>query len=262
MKKLFSIVLAGVGLILSSCSTQMNTQGLYAAGATGLQALTLTNEQLADYVKQSVDYMDANNKVAPDNSTYTQRLNRLVGALKHVNGTDLNFKVYETNEVNAFACADGSVRVYTGIMDLMNDDELLGIIGHEIGHVAMEHSKNQFKQQLLNAALLQALGSTSNTMSALTNSELSQLASSFISAKYSRSQENEADEFGYEFIKGAGKNPYTMVQAFEKMQQLEGSSNQSAASYFQKMFSSHPETSERIARIKGFCTRDGYGPTK
>jgi len=38
-------------------------------------------------------------------------------------------------DVNAFACGDGSIRVFSALMDLMDDDELMAISGHEIGHV-------------------------------------------------------------------------------------------------------------------------------
>ena len=55
-------------------------------------------------------------------------------------GMPLNFKVYYVIDVNAFACADGSVRVFSSLMDIMTDEELLGVIGHEVGHV---HTKTQ-----------------------------------------------------------------------------------------------------------------------
>ena len=47
----------------------------------------------------------------------------------------LNYKVYEVVDINAFACGDGSIRVFSALMDLMDDDELMAVIGHEIGHV-------------------------------------------------------------------------------------------------------------------------------
>lgn len=270
MKKNFFIIAiscAAIGAGTLSCGSNMNLNmsSLQSAASTGLQALTLTNDQVMGYAQQTVAQMDAQNKVSAANSAYTKRLNNLIGGINHVGDIPLNFKVYETSEVNAFACADGSVRVYSGLMDKMTDDELLGIVGHEIGHVAMEHSKNAFKQSLLNSAALQAVGSVGGGKvgSVLSSTQLDKLASSFMSAKYSRKQENEADDFGYEFLKGAGRNPYAMVESFEKMQAMEGSGNQSAASYFAKMFSSHPEMSERIAHITERCQADGFQrPTK
>jgi len=75
-----------------------------------------------------------------------------------VNGQPLNFKVYQSKEVNAFAMPDGSIRIYSGLMDKMNDNELAFVIGHEIGHVAEGHSKKRFQTALLVGAGRDALG--------------------------------------------------------------------------------------------------------
>lgn len=266
MRKMIKFV-AFVAITLfasTSCSSlkNMDMNRLGSALEKSSQAMSLTNEQVAQYVHQAVAQMDAQNKVAPSNSAYTQRLNRLTKNLKSVNGTPLNFKVYITDDINAFACADGSVRVYSGIMDMMTDDELLGIIGHEIGHVANEDSKDAFKQALLNSALADAIGSTSSSMAALTDGQLGQLAQSLVSAKYSRKQESQADDYGYDFLKASGKNPYAMVLAFEKMQTLESNGANTTGS-LANAFSDHPDTAQRIANMKKRCAADGYkAPTK
>lgn len=249
----------------TSCGVIQNADStmLGSAIAKTTQALTLTNAEVQQLVQQSVAQMDARNKVAPASSAYTKRLNKLTRNLTSVDGTPLNFKVYVTNEINAFACADGSVRVYTGIMDMMDDDELLGIIGHEIGHVANEDSKDAFKQALMNSAMMDALGSTSATMASITNSQLGKLAESMMSAKYSRKQENEADAYGYKFLKANGVNPYNMVLAFEKMEKLEqGTTGSAVGGNLANMFSDHPQTAERIKKMKQLCAKDGYSRPK
>lgn len=246
-------------LALGSCSMKnVNMAGLQSALSTSLEALTLTNADIQEYVHQAVEQMDAENQIAPASSAYTTRLNNLVSGITSVGDTPLNFKVYITDQVNAFACADGSVRVYSGIMDVMNDDELLGIIGHEIGHVGMEHSKNAFKQELMNSAMLQAVSSADNRLAALSSSQLAQLGQTLVSANYSRKQESDADDFGYEFLKAAGKNPYGMVTAFEKLQTLEGQSGSNVSGGLANMFSDHPSTAERIQRMTERCVKDGY----
>ncbi len=249
-----------VAFASTACGTvALDNNLLGQALAKGTQAMSLTNAQIAQYVTASVQQMDAQNTVAPASSAYTKRLKRLTRNFTSVNGTPLNFKVYVTDDINAFACADGSVRVYTGIMDMMTDDELLGIIGHEIGHVANEDSKDAFKQALLNSALSDVISSTGSTAAAITQGQLGQLANAMVSSKYSRKQENEADAYGYNFLKQHGRNPYNMVLAFEKMQALEQNSGASRITgAMANMFSSHPQTSDRIKKIKAMCERDGY----
>lgn len=233
---------------------QFNLKKAANAGLKAVQAVSLTDAQMAEYVKESVNWMDEHNPVPGDDDPYTIRLKKLTAGLTDVDGTPLNFKVYKVIDVNAFACADGSVRVFSSLMDIMTDDELLGVIGHEIGHVGLHHSKKQFKQELLTGALKDAVASTGGKAAALTDSQLGALGQSLVNAKYSQKQEKEADDYGYEFLKKHGKNPWGMVQAFEKLQGMEGGGK---SSYVSKMFSSHPETADRIKRMSERCTKDG-----
>lgn len=237
-------------------SAQFKLGKALSGAAKAAKALTLTDQQMADYVKESVDWMDKNNPVAEDNDPYTVRLKKLTEGITDADGIPLNFKVYKVVDVNAFACPDGSVRVFSSLMDIMNDDELLGIIGHEIGHVVKRHSKNQFKNELLQGALKDAIASTGGKAEALTETQLSTLGASLLNARYSQKQEQEADNCGYDFLVSKGKNPWGMVMAFEKFLKMEGDNGQQA-SYIQKMFSSHPETRSRIEAMTKRCTQDG-----
>lgn len=251
-----------LALIILAASTdtahaQFNISKLISAAKKGKQALMLTDSQMAAYVKESVDAMDKDNPVAPDDDPYAIRLRKLTDGITEVNGIPLNFKVYKVSDVNAFACPDGSVRVFSAIMDIMDDDELMGIIGHEIGHVAMHHSKNAFKQELVNSAILDVIGSASSKAASLTESQLSKLGLSFMSSKFSREQENEADDCGYDFLVAHGRNPWGIVKSFEKLQQLEGNSS-AQSTIVSRMFSSHPETKDRIAHMTERCRKDGY----
>lgn len=159
MKKfLIGTALAVVSLwSVQPASAQFNIGKALNSAAKTAKALTLSDEQMAAYARESVEWMDTHNEVAKANDPYTQRLERLTAGLTNADGIPLNFKVYRVIDVNAFACPDGSVRVFSALMDIMDDDELLGIIGHEIGHVARHHSKKGFKQELLTGALKDAI---------------------------------------------------------------------------------------------------------
>lgn len=242
-------------MLISSCSAsaQLNLGKLVSGAQKAVSAATISDNQIKEYVHEYVIYSDQQNKVAPDDSPYTIRLMKLTEGLTSVDGTPLNFKVYETNDVNAFACADGSVRVYSGLMDLMTDDEVLGVIGHEIGHVAHKDTKNAFKQALITSAILDGVGSTSSKIAALTDSQLGKIGEALISSKYSQKQESNADDYGYDFLKSNGKNPYSMALAFKKLQSLETGSNSNLVT---KMFSSHPATGDRIKHVENRCKKD------
>ena len=173
MKKVTTIIAAFLMMMVAvPVNAQFKVGKLVGAAAKGVQALTITDAQMAAYVKESVDWMDTHNKVSDADSPYTIRLNKLTEGLKDADGIPLNFKVYEVIDVNAFACPDGSVRVFSSLMDIMDDDALMGIIGHEIGHVMKRHSKNAFKQELLTGAPADAVASTGGVAAALTESQL------------------------------------------------------------------------------------------
>lgn len=256
MKKLLFTILLSVGM-LSSCTglNGLDSTHLLSAGQKAMQAATISDDQIQEYVHQYIVHQDQESNVAPANNKYAQRLAKLTNGLTDVDGLPLNFKVYITSDVNAFACADGSVRVYSGLMDLMDDDEVLGVIGHEVGHVAHKDTKNAFKNALLTSALFDGLGSTSSSVATLTDSQLGAIAQSVMSAKYSQKQESNADEYGYDFLKRSGKNPLAMAQAFRKLESLEGQSASQTNGLY-NLFSSHPTTAKRIKAIEDHAKRD------
>lgn len=256
LKVVVVAAMANLCAIPSGCASEFDWWRAAVAGYKALQAYTLSDNDVIQYVKQSVDYMDRSNNKLPASSPYTRRLKNLTSGLRSVDGVPLNFEVYRVdNEVNAFACADGSVRVYTSLMDLMTDDELLGVIGHEIGHVGKHHTRKAIKAELLSDAFRQAIASSDSRLAMLADSQLGDIGLMMMNAKYSRSQEQEADDYGYDFLKQSGKDPYNMVKALEKLKSLEGKSNK-VSSFVSKMFSSHPETDKRISRLKERYQKD------
>ena len=93
-------------------------QGALKAGA----AASITDEELAQAVRSEVKKMDAQNTVCGASSPYTKRLKKLTKGMTSAGGIKLNFKVYKTSDINAFACPDGSVRVFSALMDILDDN--------------------------------------------------------------------------------------------------------------------------------------------
>ena len=233
--------------------------GKAAEGATKvLKAATLTDADMAKYVKEYVAWMDEHNHVCDARSPYTKRLNRLTQGLKDIEGIPLNFKVYYVTDVNAFACPDGSVRVFSSLMDAMTDEELLGVIGHEIGHVAHKDSKKGFRRALLTSALKDGIASTNGTAAALSESQLGSLGEALVNATYSQKQESKADAYGFDFLKKNGKNPWAMALAFEKLKKMEEDAGVQKDSKWKRMFSSHPDLDKRIKTMSKRAEKDGF----
>jgi putative metalloprotease len=220
----------------------------------GISGFTFNDADAAALAKESIAEMDANNPVAGPADGYSIRLNRLFG--KHISseGVTLNYKVYLVKDINAFACADGSVRVFAGLMDIMDDNELLAVIGHEIGHVVNHDTRDAIKAAYKKEALLDAASSQSGKIETLTKSQLGVIGSAMIDSKHSRKQESQADSFSYDFMKKNGYDVNAVASAFRILQNL---SEGSEASFLTKMASSHPDSGKRADDAKKRAEKDG-----
>ena len=263
MKKIIKTLVIAYAILTSSVPAvwaQIDFSRLISGAQKAVQAFTLSDEQINAYVHEYIQHSDSTNKVLPETSPYVIRLRSLTQSLTDVEGTPLNFKVYEATEVNAFACADGSVRVYSAFMDAMDDNELLGVIGHEIGHVAHRDSRKAFQTALMTSALKDGIASRGGVVAQLTDSQLGQLGEALVNALYSQKQENNADDYGYDFLKKHGKNPAAMAASFKKLKQLEGTTS-TGINMVNQLFSSHPQLEKRIKRMEKKCKKDGYDLT-
>ncbi len=240
--------------MMGSLPVVSHAQGLGQAVADAIGSVTISNEQVAQYSKQAVQQIDAKNPVAGANDPYTQRLSRIVGPFRTIDGIPINYKVYTVKDVNAFATADGSVRVFKGLMDLMSDDEVLAVIGHEIGHVINQDSRDTMKSALRRSAVRNALGAGSGTIGRLSRSQLGDVADGFFGAKFSRDQESQADDYSYDFLKRNGKNVVALATSFEKLAKLSGGSQGGKVA---ELMSSHPDSKARSERIYERARRDG-----
>lgn len=220
----------------------------------GASSITLSDAQVAAYSRQAVQEMDAKNPIAPASDPYAQRLNRIVSRHRTVGGLPINYKVYKVADVNAFATADGSVRVFKGLMDVMTDNELLAIMGHEIGHVVNRDSRDAMKGALQRSAIRNGLASQSGVVGKLSRSQWAGVADYLVGAKFSRQQETEADDYSYEFLKRNGYSVMALASSFEKLAKLSGGSSGGRVT---QIMSTHPDSQARAERVRSRARRDG-----
>ncbi|KGE13777.1 M48 family metallopeptidase [Sphingobacterium deserti] len=252
------ILLSASALMLCSVTfgqIRINTKSVGAA-AKAVKAVTLSNEDVIAYTKEYVEWMDENNPVAPADDEFAVRLKKLTANLQNYDGLKLNYKVYLVRDVNAFACADGSVRVCAGLMEAMSDNEVLGVIGHEIGHVKNTDSRDAFKSALMTSALKEGVSSQGGTAAALTDSQLGELGEQVANMSFSRKQESVADDYGYKFLKDNNVNPWYMSMAFERLVDMSGGASDGGLA--KKLFSSHPDTQKRVDEMAKRAAKDGF----
>jgi predicted Zn-dependent protease len=168
----------------------------------------------------------------------------------HTSRADLQWQFYvvNTDVVNAFALPGGIVYVNRGVLERADRmDELAGVMGHEIEHVVRRHSVKQM-EQMQGANVGVALACTlTNICSNQAAAAAINVGGTAIFAKFSRADEVQADEGGFQNVINAGISPEGMLSFFQKLLAEEQQSNNSNVSSW---FSDHPGTQDRIADIQ------------
>ena len=188
----------------------------------------------------------------PKLTAYIQAIGQQLAMHSPRQDVEYEFHVVEMVEPNAFALPGGYVYVSRGLLPLVNsEDELAGVIGHEIGHVAARHSV----QRISKAAPFAIVGGITGGAVGLVNKNLGQAVGgisygigSVVLAPYSRGQETEADEVGIEMAASAGWDPNAMPSFLHTLQRevelLQGETREPS------FLDSHPATAERVEDTK------------
>jgi predicted Zn-dependent protease len=179
-------------------------------------------------------------------------INSLGNSIAHTTSrADLawQFAVVNTDVVNAFALPGGFVYVNRGILSrASNESELASVVGHEIEHVVRRHSVQQM-QQAQNANIGVTLACVlTNVCNSQAAQAAIQVGGTAIFAKFSRTDEIQADEGGFQNVIHAGLNPRGMLTFFQKLlaEEQESGGNGATASWF----ADHPGTQDRIADVQ------------
>ncbi|RPI33836.1 MAG: peptidase M48, partial [Nitrospiraceae bacterium] len=238
MLRYFIILLCFV--FLSGCE---NTDVMTAtdAGLDAVKALTLSDKDVQEIASQSAQYSDKGHTLATDENKYAKRLNRLVGHQFQDGDLKFNYGVYISPEVNAFAMANGTIRIYSGLMDMLSDGELRFVIGHEMGHVMKNHIRKKIQLAYAASAVRKGIASQNNAAGDVARSLFGGLAESLMNAQFSQLEEKEADDYGLVFLKREKFEPRDAVSALKKIAKLgKGHS----------FLSSHPDPEKRAERLQ------------
>ncbi|RJG50569.1 M48 family metalloprotease [Motilimonas pumila] len=176
---------------------------------------------------------------------------RLVAQLDQPEFT-YHFAILDDPTPNAFALPGGYIFISRGLLAIMNsEDELAGVLAHEIIHVSEHHSIKQMRSSIL-PSLVELPGNivggvVSEDLGALINTPIS-AGNSLISAKYSRTHESESDSLGIALAAKAGYQPSAMADILKRMNDVvELELEQEIEKSY---FDSHPYTPERVAAIQ------------
>ncbi len=158
-------------------------------------------------------------------------------------------RVFQSDDVNAFALPGGGIGVYTGLLKVTQDqDQLAAVIGHEVSHVIAGHANERVSGQSLTQAGMQVAGA-SGMVGAGTLALLGMGAQVGILLPFSRTQESEADLLGLDLMSRAGFDPRQSVTLWQNMQKAGGGKPP-------ELLSSHPSDATRIAQLQRRIPQD------
>lgn len=212
------------------------------AGLDAVTAITLSDEAVSKLSADAAGYSDHQNPVAGKTSPYAKRLDRITADCMEKDGVHFNYKVYIDPTINAFAMGDGTIRVYSGLMDMMADDELRFVIGHEMGHIVKRHVRKKMQLAYAASALRKGIASQNNAVGDIARSQLGGFAEKLVNAQFSQQEEREADDYGLMVIKDKGFGPGGAVSALRKLATLSADHS---------FLSSHPAPDKRADRLEG-----------
>jgi predicted Zn-dependent protease len=183
----------------------------------------------------------------PELNRYINVLGDSIARLTSRKDLDWHFFIVDSKEVNAFAVPGGYVYVNRGLIERSDKmDEVAGVLGHEIGHVVRRHTVKQMeKEQGANIGITLACVLTGVCNSQVAGAAIN-IAGSAVFARFSRSDEAEADQEGFNNVVHAGISPEGMVSMFQKL--LEERKNRPAG--VEAWFLTHPLEEDRITAIQ------------
>lgn len=234
---------------LQSCDTKFGR---------GLNLFSIEDEvALGLQVKQEIESKPAEFPILAEKGneelySYIRRLtNRILntGKVQYRNEFAWEVKIInDANTLNAFCAPGGYIYVYTGLIKFLDtEDELMGVMGHEIAHAAMRHST----RQLTKVYGLQVLSSivTGNAEPGL----LEQIALGLTTLSFSRSHETEADAYSVTYLCGTDYNAAGAAGFFQKME------GEPTPPIF---LSTHPNPGNRVQAIQSEKAKQGCTGSK
>ena len=188
----------------------------------------------------------------PEINRYINVLGDSIARLTNRRDLDWQFFIVDSKEVNAFAVPGGFVYVNRGLIERADQmDELAGVLGHEIGHVVRRHTVKQMeKAQGANVGVTLACVLTSICNSQVAGAAINVVGGA-VFARFSRQDEAQADQEGFDNVVRAGVSPVGMVTMFRKL--IEERKARPGA--VESMFLTHPLEEDRIQAVQALINQ-------
>ncbi len=248
-------------LWLATLSTAGVATGCAVNPVTGDRQLMLMSEDQEIAVDQensphqfSADFGPVQDRTL--NQYLSQVGNNLAGT-SHRPNMPYSFRAVNATYVNAYAFPGGSIAATRGILlELENEAELAGLLGHEIGHVNARHTAERMSKSMLLTGLVGGLTYGARAYAESKDKDwdtgiqiggvIANIGAGALLAHYSRDDEREADKLGMLYMTNAGENPSGMVGLMDILRSM----SKHKPNAIEMMFATHPMSDERYQTAK------------
>jgi predicted Zn-dependent protease len=241
MEMRLSLTLAAVAIYLSVSPAQGQLLGSSAQRDIehGAAVAKLVEQQIGLYPM-------------PKTEAYLQEVGSRLVAAANDRRWKFSFQIVNQSEPTAFAIPGGGIYVSRGLLSLINrEDELAGVLAHEIAHVTQRHSAKQQRKGIL-PGLLSLPGNVvgnvvGEDLGALINAPIDTVGGAWLS-RYSRSQESESDRIGIRTAAQTGYDPLALADMLRRLERDVASQTGQERKF--SIFDSHPMTDTRLKDIQ------------
>jgi predicted Zn-dependent protease len=235
-KQLFLILISS--FLISACATSPTGRS---------QLIFMPDNQVNQMGLQAFDTLKKDKKISY-NAQYNQATTCIANAMTQIVGGNWEVVVFEDSSPNAFALPGNKIGVYTGMLQLVdNQEQLAAVIGHEIGHVLAKHSNERASQEMAMSQglnVLQAMTMPTSALGQLGFGLLGVGAEYGVLKPYGRTQESEADIMGVDLMAKAGFDPQYSISLWQKMEQA------TQGKQTVEFLSTHPSHATRIQDLE------------
>jgi predicted Zn-dependent protease len=231
-----------LALLLPACATNPATGRTEFNIVSEEQELAMGKETHEEILGEFAVYDEK-----PELNAMVERIGMKIAAGSPRPNLPWTFTLLDTPMVNAFAAPGGYIYVTRGILERLNsEDELAGVIGHEVAHVAARHTANSVSRATLAEIGLMTAAILAGEENTEKYGAVAMIGAGLLFARYSRGQETQADVLGTGYMAHSGWNPRGSENMLQALLRLEGGSVGSIERYFMD----HPDPHKRVEDVR------------
>ncbi len=222
----------------------MKDKSLMGKAAEEMQkSSNITDEELKRIADEDIAKMDKDNDIVKDQYYYD--LMKVMKKIPLPEGVKLDVKVYWSPFLYIFSRSNGAIRVNHGVIEQLNDNELLFVMAHEVGHLLHEDFKKSYRKEHAMYSFEKMLNMGGDSMGGMSNGILASVTSEMRKSRFQKHEEFNADEFAMEVLKKNNVPREAAVDALELLQYLQA-----------PILMMHPTGHERVKNIEDNYKKD------